>query len=172
MAEDRCVCCGEIVPEGQQVCPSHILDSGERRTFESGAVRDIQSGKGRCDLLPLAIIADISSDSILKALSEFQSTGGIRHLHDAINLFCKSRYESDYSTMWLELSKHFEQGALKYEENNWQKGIPVRCYLDSATRHYLKFIRGDKDEPHDKAFVWNCVCCIWTIKNKPEMYEK
>ena len=29
-----------------------ILDSGERRQFASGAVRDIQEGKGRYDLLP------------------------------------------------------------------------------------------------------------------------
>ena len=32
---------------------SAILDSGNRRTFQTGAVRDIQEGKGRCDLLPL-----------------------------------------------------------------------------------------------------------------------
>ena len=30
-----------------------IKDSGSRTEFESGAVRDIQKGKGRCDLLPL-----------------------------------------------------------------------------------------------------------------------
>ena len=29
-----------------------IKDSGNRREFETGAVRDIQEGKGRCDLLP------------------------------------------------------------------------------------------------------------------------
>ena len=31
---------------------SEILDSGNRREFESGAVRDMAKGKGRCDLLP------------------------------------------------------------------------------------------------------------------------
>lgn len=31
-----------------------IKDSGSRREFESGAVRDICEGKGRCDLLPLS----------------------------------------------------------------------------------------------------------------------
>ena len=35
--------------------PPHILDSGNRRQFETGAVRDIQEGKGRCDLLPLDV---------------------------------------------------------------------------------------------------------------------
>lgn len=32
---------------------AELKDSGARREFESGAVRDIQEGKGRCDLLPL-----------------------------------------------------------------------------------------------------------------------
>ena len=71
----------------------------------------------------------------------------------------------------LEVSKHFEEGAKKYGEYNWQKGIPVHCYIDSAVRHYLKWVRGDKDEPHNRAFVWNLLCCIWTITNKPEREE-
>ena len=37
-----------------------ILDSGERRTFATGSVRDIQDGKGRMDLLPWAAIMEIS----------------------------------------------------------------------------------------------------------------
>lgn len=71
-------------------------------------------------------------------------------------------------TMFLEVAKHFEEGAKKYGENNWQKGIPVWCYVDSAVRHYLKWKRGDKDEPHDRAFVWNIMCCIWTVENEKE----
>ena len=38
---------------------NQILDSGTRRSFESGAVRDIAEGKGRMDLLPLDIIANL-----------------------------------------------------------------------------------------------------------------
>lgn len=37
-----------------------IKDSGARREFETGAVRDIQEGKGRMDLLPWAAIMEIS----------------------------------------------------------------------------------------------------------------
>lgn len=36
-----------------------IKDSGERREFDTGAVRDIQKGKGRCDLMPLDVAADL-----------------------------------------------------------------------------------------------------------------
>ena len=38
----------------------HILDSGNRREFASGAVRDIQEGKGRMDLLPWGAIIEVS----------------------------------------------------------------------------------------------------------------
>ena len=42
-----------------------LPDSGERRQFESGAVRDIAQGKGRCDLMPLGIIGDVFHDDYL-----------------------------------------------------------------------------------------------------------
>ena len=44
---------------------SAILDSGNRRTFQTGAVRDIQEGKGRCDLLPLLPIYNMLRDDIV-----------------------------------------------------------------------------------------------------------
>lgn len=37
-----------------------IKDSGERREFSTGAVRDMQAGKGRMDLLPWAAIMAVS----------------------------------------------------------------------------------------------------------------
>ena len=37
-----------------------IKDSGERRAFDTGAVRDIQEGKGRMDLLPWAAVMEVS----------------------------------------------------------------------------------------------------------------
>ena len=49
--------------------------------------------------------------------------------------------------------------------------MPVKIYIDSAVRHYLKFLRGDEDEPHDRAFCWNIMCAIWTCKHKPELND-
>jgi hypothetical protein len=40
--------------------PGGLRDSGERREFETGAVRDMASGKGRMDLLPWAGILAVS----------------------------------------------------------------------------------------------------------------
>lgn len=154
-----------------------ILDSGNRREFESGAVRDIQEGKGRCDLLPLDIVASYLMESkgnlvdkVLYHIYLFQTTNELGHLAEAVNQF-KEDHFNDVYTMLLEVSKHFEEGCKKYGENNWQKGIPVHCYIDSAVRHYLKYLRGDTDEEHSRAFVWNILCCIWTCKHKPELND-
>ena len=64
----------------------------------------------------------------------------------------------------LELSKHFEQGAAKYEKNNWRKGQPLSVYFDSAMRHMTKYACGYTDERHDLAAMWNIGCLIETKK--------
>ena len=143
-----------------------IKDSGQRREFPSGAVRDCADSennpKGRCDLIPVAVMADILADIQLTYISLFLDDYRTEHLYNALKCFADQYYECE-ETMFLEVAKHFEEGALKYGENNWQKGIPEKYYIDSAIRHYLKFMRGDTDEPHDRAFVWNLLCCIWEV---------
>ena len=153
----------------------HILDSGNRRQFESGAVRDIAEGKGRCDLLPLDVVSkcipyNTHNCGIILAIDNFKNTGHVEHLYKALDIFGELYFNNRY-TMLLEVAKHFEEGSRKYGDNNWQKGIPVRCYIDSALRHYIKFLRGDNDEPHDRAVCWNLMCGIWTCKHKPELNE-
>lgn len=156
-----------------------LKDSGERREFDSGAVRDISEGKGRCDLLPLDIISQYMSDIVLSYIADFKATGCCQSLWDALNIFQYEAYAikglKDSRQQWantlLEVSIHFEDGARKYGENNWQKGIPLHCYIDSAIRHYLKWRRRDKDEPHDRAFVWNILCAIWTMHHFPNLID-
>lgn len=145
-----------------------IKDSGSRREFESGAVRDIQEGKGRCDLMPLGVVGSVLCNPTFDYINMFLTFGEVIHLYKALT---SSGVYNDAYTMFLEVSKHFEEGAKKYGEHNWQKGIPTHCYIDSAVRHYLKYLRGDKDEPHDRAFIWNIMCCIWTCKHKPEVND-
>ena len=147
---------------------AELKDSGNRREFETGAVRDMAEGKGRCDLLPLDVIEEYLDDEILMYISSFQKHDNINSLYCDIDAF-KEHFNDNEYTMFLEVAKHFEDGAKKYGDNNWQKGIPVKFYIDSGVRHYLKFKRGDTDEPHDRAFVWNMLCAIWTTIHHPEL---
>lgn len=155
-----------------------IKDSGERRQFETGAVRDITQGKGRCDLLPLDVVQGLiwnSSDSrtcsaFLMNISEFIYFGHVEDLYGAIDSFCNDRGWDIYTAI-LEVSIHYEQGASKYGERNWEHGIPLHSFLDSACRHYLKWRRGDEDEPHDRAVIWNLLGAIWTLEHRPELAD-
>ena len=164
----------EWVANVQESVINSIKDSGDRTEFATGAVRDMHEGKGRCDLLPLDVLThlynrkkeDSNESSVFYNLHHFQRDGQISHLTFALYHFHPFY---DLETMLLETAVHFEDGAKKYGEYNWQKGIPVNCYIDSAVRHYLKYLRGDEDERHDRAFVWNILCCIWTCKHKPEL---
>ncbi len=155
-----------------------IKDSGERRTFESGAVRDIQADKGACWMLPLDEIADFIDQMslyhpdfyiclILADIACFIRTREAKHIHHAIGVFC-AIHDWSIASMLLELSKHFEEGAEKYDAFNWCLGIKAHCYVDSSIRHLLKWADGQTDEPHDRAFVWNLFCLLWTVHNRPE----
>ena len=96
-----------------------IKDSGSRTTFDSGAERDVQSDKGRMDLLPKM-------------------------------------------TIWA-LARHYEEGAKKYADRNWEKGMPVSRLLDSAQRHLTKFELGMTDENHLIAAIWNVIGMYETL---------
>ena len=145
-----------------------IKDSGNRREFSTGAVRDMVEGKGRFDLAPLEVLASLAGDKFLTAIADYTGSGDQWCLYHATEILilecCPTAYHA-----YLELAKHFENGAKKYGEYNWQKGIESRSYIDSAVRHYCKHKAGIDDEPHAVAALWNCVCCLWTINNKPEL---
>lgn len=146
-----------------------IKDSGDRTQFESGAVRDMREGKGRFDLAPLEVMAIVLGtnqqvmDPIVYNISTFMKTNDTSRLRIALRNFAEKAYDDSIPSMFLDVAKHYEAGAKKYGPDNWRKSIPTWCYVDSGVRHYMKWLRGDNDEPHAAALVWNLLCCIWEV---------
>lgn len=95
--------------------------------YETGAVREDKTGKGRCDLLPMCAL--------------------------------------------IRLSKHYELGSIDHGERNWEKGIPMHSFLDSAIRHLFKYMDGQTDEDHLCAAAWNILGAMWTEEKKPAMQD-
>jgi len=58
--------------------------------------------------------------------------------------------------------KRYLDGAEKYGENNWMNGMPLSVYYDCAHRHLEAWWRGENDEDHAAAVVWNMLCAMWT----------
>src|SRR5690242_21447991 len=102
-----------------------LKDSGERRQFKTGAVRDRAAGKGRYDLIP--------------------------------------------SQMMFRLARHYEAGALKYSDRNWEKGMEFSVYVDAAKRHLEKYVDGWMDEDHLAAAIWNIAALMFMEAKMPEL---
>lgn len=63
--------------------------------------------------------------------------------------------------VWL-VSRVFEDGSRKYSSRNWEKGMPLSHYLDSAERHLAKLKAGLRDEPHATQVIWNMIGYVFT----------
>lgn len=84
-------------------------------------------------------------------------TGSQRDVRDG-----KGRFDLLPPEALFALAKHFEQGAKKYEDRNWEKGQDLGTYCDSGFRHLVSFMAGMVDEDHLVAACWNLVAAITT----------
>ena len=53
------------------------------------------------------------------------------------------------------VAKLYERGAEKYGDRNFAKGAPFSRVSDSALRHLMQWMRGDRSEDHLAAVMWN-----------------
>jgi len=63
---------------------------------------------------------------------------------------------------YLEIAKHFEDGATHYGARNWEKGIPLSELMNSLERHIAQEKMGLTDESHARAIAWNAVVYLAT----------
>jgi hypothetical protein len=74
----------------------------------------------------------------------------------------KGRYDLLPPFAIQRVAIHFEDGALKYNDRNWEKGIPLTRFYDSAKRHLDKHAQGEDSEDHLAAAAWNIMCMMDT----------
>ena len=94
------------------------------------------------------------------------NTGFVRDAHDG-----KGRMDLLPWGAIMELSKHCEEGALKYGERNIDKGAPQHSLIDSAIRHLAKYLMGWDDENHLRAALWNVAWAVEQDVYRPEMQD-
>lgn len=159
-----------------------LKDSGNRKLWNTGAVRDRQHGKGRMDLMSFDVMSTVYEKmhwdkhivDIFMEFYNFQRDANSERLYNILINFCEyqnERYELTTPMLMLEVSKQAEDGADKYADRNWELGMPVSRFIDSAARHLTQYLAGMTDEPHARAFMWNIMSAIWTINNNPSQLD-
>ena len=86
-------------------------------------------------------------------------TGSVRDTREG-----KGRFDLIAPYSLKRLAIHYENGAIKYGDRNWEKGQPLARYLDSAIRHLNTYLGGGRSEDHLSAVAWNVFSYMQTEK--------
>ena len=99
------------------------------------------------------------SDFQLKDSGERQEfiTGAVRDTAEG-----KGRYDLISPIAIRRLAVVLEKGAKKYKSRNWEKGMNLCRFIDSAKRHMDQFLEGNRDEDHLGQAMFNIMGCIHT----------
>lgn len=73
----------------------------------------------------------------------------------------KPRYDLIPVSALRRLADLYARGAVKYGENNYQKGIPFSRVYASMFRHLIQFREGDISEDHLAAVAWNAFAIMF-----------
>ena len=57
-------------------------------------------------------------------------------------------------------ARTMHEGAAKYGERTWEKGIPENDLRNHAINHLIKYLEDDESEPHLDHLIWNVLTII------------
>lgn len=92
----------------------------------------------------------------------------IGEIYEAFELTCylialdEGQPYNHYYCAYNRVARHYQNGAIKYDFNNWRLGQPVSRYFDSTNRHLWKAEAELIDEDHYAALLWNLIGIIQT----------
>jgi hypothetical protein len=138
-------------------------DSGKREEFGSGMVRDTQEGKLRFDLAfdgPLADVVfgllSVADGDLILAFNQWYQTDSIE---DGAAVIARiSAREGGLLALFERYAGLMTRGAQKYSARNWMKAAgqaELERFKASAARHFMQYLRGDRDEDHAAAVYFN-----------------
>lgn len=121
-----------------------------RATHRGGSDREVQ---GDVDA-PVSVVPQ----GVPREVENF-ATGSIRNDRKG-----KGRYDLLPPAAIRRVAQHFERGAERFGDRNWEKGQPLSRLLDSGIRHAFAVLEGKTDEDHAAAAAWNILCFIETAE--------
>ena len=95
---------------------------------------------------------------------ESHQSGAVRDVRKG-----KGRYDLFSPYALKRIAGVFERGAEKYNDRNWEKGMPYSRFLDSALRHTFQYLEGKRDEDHLAQAAWNLMAIMHMEETRPEL---
>jgi hypothetical protein len=69
------------------------------------------------------------------------------------------------------LARTYAEGAKKYGDHNWLKGIPASDLLNHAIRHLVLWSLGDTSEDHLAHAAWNIFSLMHFEETRPSLID-
>ncbi len=93
-------------------------------------------------------------------------TGAVRS-----DTFEQFRYDLVSPIGLREVARACSEGAQKYSDWNWEKGMPVNDLLNHAIAHVYQFLAGDRSEPHLGHAAWNLLAACHSHELWPHLND-
>lgn len=67
------------------------------------------------------------------------------------------------------MAETYGEGALKYGDDNWRKGMPEKSLINHFMAHLVQHLSGDRKEDHLAHMCWGVMTLMWMQENMPAM---
>lgn len=81
------------------------------------------------------------------------------------------RYDLISHIGYRRLAETYAEGAAKYNDNNWRKGIPCSNLINHAIAHLNAYLAGDNSEDHLAHAAWNLFAIMENEELRPKMND-
>jgi hypothetical protein len=82
-----------------------------------------------------------------------------------------SRFDLVSPIALQRVAQTYGEGAAKYDDHNWRKGMPFSSTLNHALAHIIAYMGGDKSEDHLAHAAWNLFALMHFEATRPEMND-
>lgn len=81
------------------------------------------------------------------------------------------RYDLISPIAMERLAKVCHEGAVKYGDRDWEKGLSVAVCICRAIRHLYKYLRGDRSEDHLGHALWRIAAAAHSEEAWPHLNQ-
>ena len=81
----------------------------------------------------------------------------------------QERYDLISPVGLRRLAEACHEGAEKYSDYNWERGMPVNDILNHCISHLYSYLSGDRSEDHLAHAAWNCFAAMHSEEIWPEI---